>query len=144
VKEDSQERATALLQQLTGHRPSEVDLAQLGDASLLPDAMQQADGPEIRRVFGNGFAAKLLAAPLERWSGPHISPYGLHLVYISERLPSREPPLSEVRSAVEREWLAERQRETKARLYQVLRERYTVEVAYPKPAARDDVVAMRP
>jgi hypothetical protein len=144
VKEDSQERATALLQQLTGHRPSEVDLAQLGDASLLPGAMQQADEPEIGRVFGDGFAAMLPAVPLGRWSGPYASPYGQHLVYVSERLPAWEPPLSEERSAVEREWLAERQRETNARFYQALRERYTVQVAYPKPAAGDDVVAMQP
>ncbi|MGD2075729.1 MAG: peptidylprolyl isomerase [Gammaproteobacteria bacterium] len=144
VKEDSRERATALLQQLTGQRRSEVDLAQLGDASLLPGVMQQADRHELGRVFGNDFAATLSAVPLGRWSGPHGSPYGLHLVYVSERLPAREPPLSEVRSEVEREWLAERRREANARFYQALRERYTVEVAYPKPAAGDDVVAMQP
>jgi hypothetical protein len=144
VKEDSRERATALLQQLTGHPPSELALEKLGDASLLPATLQQADPPEIGRVFGNDFAATLLAAPLGQWSGPQASPYGLHLVYVSERLPARVPPLSEVRSEVEREWLAEREREANARFYQALRERYTLEVAYPQPAAGDDVVAMQP
>jgi hypothetical protein len=49
-----------------------------------------------------------------------------------------------VRSALEREWRAEREREANAHFYQALRERYTVEVAYPKSVAGDDVVAMQP
>ncbi len=144
LKEDGPERATALLQQVTGHPPSQLELDQLGDASLLPDAMQQADGPEIARVFGDGFAEALSAAPPERWSGPYVSPYGLHLVYVSERRPAREPELGEVRSAVEREWLAERQRETNARFYQALRERYSVEVVYPKPRTGEALAALKP
>jgi hypothetical protein len=144
LKEDGQEQATALLQQLAGHRPSELKLEKLGDASLLPGAMQQADIRVLNRVFGNDFAARLSAAPLGRWSGPYASPYGLHLVYVSERQPPREPQFSEVQSAVEREWLAERQHEANERFYQALHERYTVETAYPTPASGDGMVAMQP
>jgi hypothetical protein len=133
-----------LLERLAEHAPTELELEKLGNASLLPGAMQQADRHELGRVFGNDFGATLSAVPLGRWSGPHASPYGLHLVYVSERLPAREPPLSEVRSEVQREWLADRQREANARFYQALRARYTVEVADPQPPARDDVVAMQP
>ena len=143
LKQDEQERATALLQRLAGHPPSELELETLGDASLLPGAMQQADQPEIGRVFGNDFAATLLASPLGRWSGPYASPYGQHLVYVADRLPAQEPKLSEVRTAVEREWLAEREREANERFYRALRDRYTVEVAYPKVAAGDKLVAMQ-
>ena len=140
---DGQEWATVLLRQLAGHPPSEVDLEMLGDATLLPRAMHQADTHEVGRTFGKGFAEELSAAALGRWSGPHPSPYGLHLVYVSERLPAREPKLGEVRSAVERDWLAERQREANERFYQAMRARYTVEVAYPKAASENDLVAMR-
>jgi hypothetical protein len=144
LKEDDQEGATKLLQQLAGHPPSERELEKLGDASLLPGAMERADRQELGRVFGSDFAAELLSAPLKKWSGPYVSPYGLHLVYVSERLPAREPPLGEVRSAVEREWLAERQREANERFYQALRGRYTVEVVYAQRPARNDVLAMQP
>lgn len=126
-----------------GYPPSELELETLGDASLLPGAMQQADQPEIGRFFGKGFADALSAAPLGRWSDPYASPYGEHLVYVSERLPAREPPLGEVRTAVEREWLAEQQREANERFYQALRDRYTVEVAYPKVAAGNKLAAMQ-
>jgi len=144
LKEDDQEGATKLLQQLAGHPPSKREREKLGDASLLPGVMERADRQALGRVFGSDFAAELLSAPLKKWSGPYASPYGLHLVYVSERLPAREPPLGEVRSAVEREWLAERQREANERFYQALRGRYTVEVAYPQRPARDDVLAMQP
>jgi len=144
LKEDGPERATALLQQVTGHPPSQVDLDQLGDASLLPGAMRQADRAEIGRVFGNGFADALSSAPLRRWSGPYASPYGRHLVYVAEHLPAQEPKLSEVRAAVEREWLAAREREANERFYQALRKRYTVEVAYPKPHAGEALAAVQP
>jgi PPIC-type PPIASE domain len=144
LKEDGQEQATAVLQRLAGHPPSQLELDQLGDASLLPATMQQADEPEIERVFGNDFAATLLAGPLGQWSGPYASPYGQHLVYVSDRLPAQEPKLSEVRTAVEREWQAEREREANARFYQALRDRYSVEVAYPKPRAGEALAALQP
>jgi hypothetical protein len=143
LKQDEQERATALLQRLAGHPPSQLELDQLGDADILPGAMQQADQPEIGRVFGRGFAEALSAAPLGQWSGPYASPYGQHLVYVSERSPAREPPLGEVRTAVAREWLAERERDANERFYRALRKRYTIEVAYPKMAAGDRLVAMQ-
>ena len=143
LKRDEQQRATALLQRLAGRPPSQLALDQLGDADLLPGVMQQADQPEIGRVFGRGFAEALSAAPLGHWSGPYASPYGQHLVYVSERLPAREPPLGEVQTAVAREWLAERERDANERFYRALRDRYTVEVAYPKVAAGDKLVAMQ-
>jgi hypothetical protein len=143
LKEDEQERATALLQRLAGHPPSQLELDQLGDASLLPATMQQANQPEIGRVFGKDFADALSAAALGRWSGPYASPYGLHLVYVSEHLPAQYPSLSKVRAAVEREWLTARQHQANERFYQALRDRYTVEVAYPNVAAGDKMVAMQ-
>jgi len=76
LKEDGQKRAPSLLQQLAGHSPSGQELEKLGDASLLPGAMQQVDQAEIGRVFGKGFVESLSAAPLGRWSGPYTSPYG--------------------------------------------------------------------
>jgi len=142
--EKSQKRAEALLQQLTGHPPSDAEVAQLGDATLLPAAMQHAAGRDIGSVFGKGLVEALSAAPAGRWSGPYASSYGQHLVYVSERQPAREPQLSEVRAEVEREWLAERQRENNQRFYQGLRDRYTVEVADPRPFAGDALAAVRP
>jgi PPIC-type PPIASE domain len=144
LKEDGQEQATALLQRLAGHPPSELALEKLGDASLLPATLQQADQAETGRVFGQGFAEALSAAPSGRWSGPYVSPYGLHLVYVSERLPTQEPKLSDVRTAVEREWQAEQQRHANARFYQALRERYNVEVTYPEPRAGEALAALKP
>jgi hypothetical protein len=144
LKGDDRERATALLRRLAGHPPSQLELDQLGDASLLPASLQLADRPETGRVFGKGFAEALSAAPLGRWSGPYASPYGQHLVYVSERQPVKEPKLSEVRTTVEREWQAEQQRHANERFYQALRDRYSVEVVYPKPRAGEALAALKP
>jgi len=84
LKDDRADRASTLLEHLAGHPPFEPELEKLGDASLLPGAMQQADTHKLNQVFGSDFAATLSAAPLERWSGPHVSPCGLHLVYVSD------------------------------------------------------------
>jgi len=144
LKEDEQERITALLQRLAGHPPAQFKLGQLGDASLLPATMQQADQMEIERVFGKKFADALSAAPLEQWSGPYASPYGQHLVFVSDRQPAQEPKLSQVGAAVEREWLSEQEREANERFYRDLRKRYIVEVAYPSPHAGEALATVQP
>lgn len=143
LKQDSQKRAKVVLQQLAGRLPSELALDKVGDASLLPGVMRQADRQELERVFGKDLVAKLLTAPLQKWSGPHVSPYGLHLVYLSERRSAREPPLAEVRQAVEREWLAARQRDANEAFYQALRQHYTIDVVYPEPPTDDALAAVR-
>ena len=49
-----------------------------------------------------------------------------------------------MRKAVERDWLAERQREANEGFYQALRKRYTVEVTYPRPHAGEALAAVEP
>lgn len=36
-------------------------------------------------LFGAGFGAAIASAPVGRWSGPHRSAFGLHLVYVQAR-----------------------------------------------------------
>ncbi len=67
--------------------------------------------------------------PLQAWSGPVPSAYGLHLVRIEARQESAEPTLEEVRRAVERDLLQERGDALKQAAYEALRERYTVTFA---------------
>ena len=107
---------------------SEVDLAALGDAFLLPGEYRQASLSEIAGRFGREFAARLAELPVGRWVGPVESGYGLHLVLIRERTPGVAPALGDVRAAVEREWSTARRKEAAEAFYQGLRERYTVVV----------------
>ena len=125
---DAQQRASRLLAQLPDPATAAPPVTTLGDVSMLPGEMMQADAHDIGRVFGDDFAAQLSAVPLNRWSGPYRSTYGLHLVYVSARTAAREAQLDEVRAAVTRDWAAAQRHEANERFYSALLERYKVEV----------------
>ena len=69
---------------------------------------------------GKRFAAAVVKTETGRWEGPIESGFGLHLVFVTERIDGRLPALSEIRDAVEREFLAERRRRRVDALYEGL------------------------
>lgn len=99
-----------------------------GDPTLLPPRMRSAGAREVAAAFGEGFARDLFALSGDRWQGPVASSFGLHIVRIEGRTPSRLPPLTEIRAEVERELLAERRVEANRQFLETLRARYEVEV----------------
>ena len=121
-----------------------------GDASLLEQAYADADADLVARTFGEGFAERLAALPLGRWSGPVESPFGIHLVILDERVESRIPPLSEVHDAVVRDWSFARREAASEAFYQELIGRYQVTIEWPRadgaadrdPASEDTVLAV--
>jgi hypothetical protein len=76
--------------------------------------------PEIARRFGAAFARDVAGTPVGRWSGPVPSSYGLHLVWVAERVPRSAPSLDDVRGRVVHALLADR---AAARLERRLAER---------------------
>jgi hypothetical protein len=141
---DAQQRASRLLAQLPDPATAAPAVTTLGDASMLPGEMMQADAHDIGRVFGDDFAAQLSAAPLNRWSGPYRSTYGLHLVYVSARTAAREAQLDEVRATVTRDWAAAQRHEANERFYSALLERYKVEVIPFDLVSGDTLTVNRP
>lgn len=125
---DPGRRAEAVLARLNG--ADELD-PEMGDPTLLPDRMS-ASLDEVQRTVGGSFAEEVASAPLDDWSGPIASGFGLHLVRVSSSEPARIPFLEEVREEVERDWRHERQQRADAALYDALRQRYEVRV---EPAA---------
>jgi hypothetical protein len=126
--------ARQLLLQLT-RGDAAMDPTVLGDPFLLPPEVALASRSEIARLFGDAFATQLQHLELGRWTGPIESAYGLHLVFVRERVDGRIPALAEVREAVQREWLAARRKAVNEQFYQRLRARYTVTVEQPQAAS---------
>ncbi|HEY5734348.1 MAG TPA: peptidylprolyl isomerase [Gammaproteobacteria bacterium] len=128
--EKATQRASRLLAKL---KPgAEITNAKYhGDPTLLPRDMKRASSFEISRTFGNQFTEAILGAPEGEWSGPYVSGYGLHIIYLAKRFPGSEPSLTEVRKEVQSEWEIEQQRKINNRFYDALRERYSIEVRYP-------------
>ena len=99
--------------------------------SLLPATLTTTPAREVARLFGTVFADALAEAPTGRWYGPLRSGFGVHLVFLEDRVAGHIPPLAEVRGAVERDLLAERREAANEALYRGLRERYTVRYESP-------------
>jgi hypothetical protein len=102
--------------------------APVGDATLLPEMLEDASLADVRRTFGPLFAESLADLPVGTWTGPVASSYGLHLVRIDERQDARLPAFDEVRAAVERDFGAHRTERLKDAFYETLRDRYTVTI----------------
>ena len=109
-----------LLTQLRQHGSRDLDLTSLGDAFLLEHRFQTASTSEIAKQFGDKFAAKLADVPIGQWLGPVESGYGMHLVFVEERVEGRLPELAEVRDAIQRDWTNARRLESNEKFFQQL------------------------
>jgi len=122
--------AERLLARLTAAGP-DAAIAELGDASMLPGELPLGPLSDVARSFGSDFAAEVDALEPGLWSGPLASPFGLHLVLVSERVAPVPPALADIRPIVERELMAERRRTQLQALYERLLEKYTVTIEMP-------------
>jgi hypothetical protein len=112
-----------------------ADVATLGRATMLPSRVEAMPLDLVARDFGAAFAAQLEQLPLNEWSGPVASTFGVHLVRLSARTAPVLPPLDAVRDVVTREWENARRERALAESYRRLREEYDVEIQAELPAA---------
>ena len=127
--DDVQRYAEALRVQLSTN-PNLLQDPTLGDPLSLPHDFEMLSESQINNLFGKDFAAQLSKLEPNSWSGPVESGYGIHLVFVRDRVEKRLPMLEEVREAVRREWESVTRREVKRRFYQRLRDQYTVTVEF--------------
>ena len=131
------ERALAELQ----HRGVGSDgAAQQGDPFIRGPQIGPAAAEELQRLFGADFAAAVARAEPRTWIGPISSAYGLHLVWVHERIDGGRPPLASVRGQVLHQLLHARQLEHLRRRLDELRARYSIQVegsSRPQVAAQD-------
>jgi hypothetical protein len=100
--------------------------ARVGLTTMLPRQEDDTALDMVARDFGDEFAKQLESLPLNEWSGPVQSGFGLHFVRLSARSPGGVPPLADIRPAVVREWESARRREALDAQLQSLRNRYQV------------------
>jgi PPIC-type PPIASE domain len=93
-----------------------------GDHGLVASNLPALPHVELERRFGYRFVKHLDRLPMGSWQGPVPSRYGLHLVFVEERIPERIASLTEVRRDVSArvrnqladEWLAARMEQLRA------------------------------
>jgi hypothetical protein len=119
--------ATELLQRITTDGP-EGRFEELGDPLPLPPRIENLREAEVTRLFGSEFTDGLKGIETGRWSGPVESGFGLHLVFVEQRIAGRAPALDEVRDEVQREWMSKERKKAVDGLYERLLQNYTVEI----------------
>ena len=110
-----------------------ADPSQLGDPSLLPATLADADQRAISGSFGDDFAKAVLALSSGEWHGPIESSYGLHLVRVTARREPRARPYEIVREELSTEWHRDQAEKAKAEYFAGLLRKYDVQVS---PAVR--------
>lgn len=123
--EDAEAYARQLLTDLISEGAG-ASIEKLGDSLALPQEIPLSPRSEVAGLFGEDFASRLLDVEPAGWSGPIESSYGVHLVWVKERVEGRLPPLAEVREAVERHLLTARRKAELDQAYERLLSRYKV------------------
>ena len=80
------------------------------------------------KVFGPGFAEALQKVEPGIWSGPLASAYGLHLVWVKEKMGERLPEFAVIRGRARRELVALRGEERLRERLDRLRGNYEIRV----------------
>ena len=104
------------------------------DPFPVPGILPPKSERELAKLFGAPFAARVVGASgslprIAAWTGPIASACGLHLVWVYEAVPGRQPALAAVRSRVRAALLADRGQRAVAEATMRLRRRY----ATPRP-----------
>lgn len=127
--------AQALVDLQAAKGPEAADL--LGDATSLPSDFEKISAVEVEAMFGPDFASSLLQMEPGRWSGPIASGYGLHLVWVSERISGGPLAFETVRQRVKDDWVYEQRLAANEAIFLKLLERYEVVVEPPDPTGGD-------
>ncbi len=107
--------------------------AELGDPFARGATFARRTRADLDASFGASFAEGALAAPVDAWSGPIPSAYGLHLVRVSAREGGGAPTLAAGRDRVREDLLNERREAAVRAEIERLRGRYEIHVEGTSP-----------
>ena len=102
-----------------------------GDLFVLQRSYTGRSASELADLFGRDFTASLASldpGSPDLWQGPIRSPYGWHLIRLTERTAPRNPPFGQVSDAVLRDFLQQRRLQANEAFYQQLRSRYKIQM----------------
>ena len=83
---------------------------------------------EIERSFGKTFSEDIQNFTVKEWSGPLISEYGSHLVFINSIAESFTPNLEEIKNIVINDVVLEKQNNSVKNYLKELRNKYQIEI----------------
>jgi PAS domain-containing protein len=112
-----------------------ANISEAGDPLLLDPSYRAISQRDVAKMFGQEFSDSLLEVEPGNWQGPIRSGFGVHLVFVRERIDGRLPELDEVRAAVARDWSSTMRNESNEALFDKWRSQYTVTIEQPDEKA---------
>lgn len=94
--------------------------------TLLPTTLERADAGALARSYGSDFARRVMGATRAGWLLPFESGFGVHVVEVTEVLPSGPLPFAEAREDIRLDLERQQQERSAEEQYQRLRAKYQV------------------
>ena len=120
------EDAAAVKVELEALEQPPQDGRDFGDPFMLQSYYPERSQDELAKLFGDEFAQSVFALEPERWHGPVLSGYGVHLVYLHQRQDAPAPTFSGIEDRVRQDWEEEKRRDLNEQFVAGLLDRYTV------------------
>ena len=99
-----------------------------GDYISLNTAYENTSSVKIARDYGTTFAVALDSLPIGKWAGPVYSGFGVHIVYISKRIPAGYFTFNEVADKVTVDYNYDVSNDFKKELISSLLSNYTIDL----------------
>ena len=132
--------AENLLKTLPNEAPTIISIEKLGDAFPFLSQVRRANQGEIASQMGDEFAASVLDLQEGQWSGPVLSGYGTHLVYVLEKLPEEILPLAAVRDDVLRDYQYAVYQEYNDKIYEDFKNQYDIRILVSDQLLKENVL----
>jgi len=120
--------AAELLRRLRDDAVDPAAASALGDPFTRGAHVPAATSAQLDQAFGAGFAAAVDGLSEHTWSGPVRSAYGLHLIWIEDRLPAATPDFEAVRNRILHQYMSEHSQTRLQDRLRTWRARYDVRI----------------
>lgn len=131
-RENASADAQAALEKLMQNNVPEAEDWQLGDPFMLHYDYVLKSQTEVMQLFGSDFAEAVFKMQAGGWHGPVESGYGIHLVYLKDKVAARKPSLDEVRDRVNNDLVTQRRTDSFETFYKSLRDKYDIQLTTTK------------
>ena len=130
--------AAELLKRLNEESISPEGAAGEGDVFMRGHAFPLQTRGQVTRVFGPGFARAVMGVEPGIWAGPLESAYGLHLVWVKEKMGERLPEFAVIRGRARQEVVVFRGEERLRERLGSIRGNYEIRVEEKTPPGDDN------
>jgi parvulin-like peptidyl-prolyl isomerase len=125
-RKDALKEAKTVLARLKSAQSQPEDAVSLGDTIMIDSSFRKRSPDEAARTLGKEFADNLFSAGEMGWQGPIGSTFGLHLIYLEERIASKMPKFENIREDVKNDFMYERKKQVIDNAYNAVKSRYTI------------------